>query len=303
MNEPMLVVLAAGMGSRYGGLKQIDPIGPNGEVILNYTCYDALKAGFKRFVFIIKEEMKDDFSRIVGDKLPSDVEVHYVFQSFLDVPEGIEISEERTKPLGTTHAMYCCREVIDAPFAILNADDFYGEDGFQKLYTFLTTYTEESCMIGYELNKTLTDHGSVARGVCVVKDGYLKAIEERAKIYRQNGEVVYEENNQFYPVEMNANVSMNMWGFQLSVMETMVASFKSDLLSKLTVDSLKGETLIPVYIGSLVAKDAIKIKVLSSNDAWFGVTYQEDKPLVLASIRDLVETGKYPSTLVYQIKK
>lgn len=302
MKEPMLVVLAAGMGSRYGGLKQIDPIGPHGEVILNYTCFDAMRAGFKRFVFIIKEEMAEDFKRIVGDRLPSEVEVHYVFQSFDDVPQGIEISSERSKPLGTTHAMYCTRNVVDAPFAILNADDFYGEDAFKKLYEHLTQ-TQTNCMIGYELDKTLTDHGTVTRGVCVVENHHLKAIEECAKIARKEDGVYYEQQGTWIALDPKANVSMNMWGFQLGVMNEMVANFKEDLASKLAQDPLKGEVLLPVYVGGLLKEQKIDIEVLSSEDAWFGVTYQEDKVMVKASIQALIKEGKYPETLTYTVVK
>ncbi|MGL5977629.1 MAG: sugar phosphate nucleotidyltransferase [Erysipelotrichaceae bacterium] len=298
MKEPILVVLAAGMGSRYGGLKQIDPIGPNNEVILNYTCFDAIRAGFKRFVFIIKEEMAQDFKQIVTDNL-SGVEVHFVYQSFADVPASITLNPERSKPLGTTHALYCCREVIDAPFAILNADDFYGASGFAQLYQFLTTNTDDTqhCMIGYRLQNTLTDHGSVARGLCIVEAGQLTRIDERTKIARVDGGVAYEENDAWVSVDPNTNVSMNMWGFKMSMLDLVVARFEGDLQAQLAKDAMKGETLIPVFVGTLLENNETKVEVLESKDTWFGVTYQEDKPFVKQSIQALIASGAYPKTL------
>lgn len=297
--EPMLVVLAAGMGSRYGGLKQIDPIGPHGEVILNYTCYDAYKAGFKRFVFIIKEEMLADFKTMVGDKLPAECEVHYVFQNIKDVPASIQVLEHRTKPLGTTHAMYCTRHVVDAPYAILNADDFYGADGFAQLYAFLTQNDDPSqhCMIGYRLDKTLTDHGGVTRGLCHVVDGQLSAIEEVSGLEKKDGKVGYEKAGTWVEVDATMSVSMNMWGFKEVMMDVTKACFEADLQSKLAANPEKGEVLIPVFVGELLQEGQIKVNVLQSKDTWFGVTYQEDKPFVQQSIRELIAQGLYPEVL------
>ncbi|MGL5540347.1 MAG: sugar phosphate nucleotidyltransferase [Erysipelotrichaceae bacterium] len=297
--EPMLVVLAAGMGSRYGGLKQIDPIGPHGEVILNYTCYDAYKAGFKRFVFIIKEEMHDDFKTMVGDKLPKDCEVRYVFQNIKDVPASIKVLAQRTKPLGTTHAMYCTRDVVDAPYAILNADDFYGADGFVQLYDFLTHNTDpaQHCMIGYRLDKTLTEHGGVTRGLCHVNDGQLQAIEEVSGLQKKEGKVGYQKEDTWVDVDAAMSVSMNMWGFKPAMMDMTLARFEADLQSKLDANPEKGEVLIPVFVGELLQEGQINVTVLQSKDTWFGVTYQEDKPFVQQSIRDLIAQGAYPEVL------
>lgn len=297
MKEPILVVLAAGMGSRYGGLKQIDPVGPSGEVILNYTCYDAIQAGFKRFIFIIKEEMLEDFKRIVSDKL-SGVEVNYVFQTTSQVPASINLVPERIKPLGTTHALYCCKEVIDAPFAICNADDFYGRDGFKKLYQFLTSdkVTSENVLIGYELMKTLSDNGSVTRGICKVEADKLVAIEECSNIREVNDQVLYTQGEQDLPISKEANVSMNMWGFNEAFMQLVVDNFEADLQKALAKDPMKGECLIPVFVGENLA-NGLQVGVTSSVDRWFGVTYQEDKPAVKASINALVEGGVYPKQL------
>ena len=300
MKDVTLVVLAAGMGSRYGGLKQIDPIGPNGEIILEMSAYDAIRAGFNKIVFIIKKAIEEDFKNAIGNKIAEHIKVEYVFQE-MDAcpPEGYEIPADRVKPWGTAHAILCCKHVIHEPFAVINADDYYGIASFQKLHDYLVSNEDETAysMVGFVLGNTLTDHGSVARGVCKVEDGKLAGVDERTRIEKREGKVQYYENDTWYDVDANSLVSMNMWGFTPKFMEEVEERFPSFLKETVKENPLKSEFYIPVTVDTLIREGKATVTVLSSDDKWYGVTYQEDKPMVKEGIRKLIEAGKYPVPL------
>ncbi len=295
MKEPILVVLAAGMGSRYGGLKQIDPIGPNGEIILELSIFDAIKAGFKRVLFIIKKEIEEDFKEALVSKLPKDLEISYVFQSVDQIPEGYHF--ERQKPWGTAHALRCCHGIIDAPFGVINADDFYGYESFEKLYHFLKNNPEGYSIISYVLKNTLTEHGSVARGVCEVANGKLTGVTERTKIERINGEVAYFENDVWYPLDENSPVSMNMWGLPVSFVDYLYNEGFKEFLDTLDPSDVKSEYFIPLAIDTLMKEKGIEVENIVSNAKWFGVTYQADKEKVKAGIKALIDNKEYPEHL------
>ncbi len=301
MKSPILVVLAAGMGSRYGGLKQIDPIGPNGEIILELSAFDAIAAGFKKIVFIIKHEIEADFKEAIGNKLSNYCEVEYVFQDLNKLPEGCEIPAERVKPWGTAHAIMCCKGSIDAPFAVINADDYYGQSAFKTLYDFLTTSTndDEYAMVGYRLGNTVSEYGSVARGVCNYEDGKLTNVRELTKI-EVHGDVIehtLDDGKTWEVLPADSLVSMNMWGFKENVIDRFEARFKEFFKEEVPTNPLKSEYFIPMEIGRMLRNNEIEVRMLSSNDKWYGVTYQEDKPMVKAGIAKLIEDGKYPQPL------
>ena len=304
MKKPTLVILAAGMGSRYGGLKQIDPIDDEGHKIIDFSIYDALKAGFGKVVFIIKKENEADFRSLVGDPISKHMEVEYVFQDITDVPEGFVMDPERVKPWGTTHALQCCKGVVNEPFAVINADDYYGRSAYTTLYEYLTGHQDSEkhpyAMVGYELSNTLTDKGAVARGICVTNEqGFLIDIVERTNIIKtETGAAFSEDDGATYTdVSVDSLVSMNMWAFYPSVFELFDGAldrfFKEDVVKK----PLKAECLIPTEVDKLLKADKATVEVLSSRDRWFGVTYQEDKPFVKASIAELKEKGLYPKKL------
>ncbi len=305
MKDPILVIMAAGMGSRYGGLKQIDPVDPQGSIIMDYSIYDAMKAGFKKFVFVIKDAIAADFKEVIGNRIEKIAEVHYVYQELNKIPEGvIEFPADRVKPWGTGHAILCCKDVLDAPFAVINADDFYGRDAFVQLYKFLKNSEESDpmqiAMVGYVLENTLTDHGHVARGVCQVsEDGYLQKIDERTMIQKIDGQAHYSEDDgkTFVPVANDAPVSMNMWGFPQAYLRALEEKFPEFLKKTVKENPLKGEFFLPVVVDELLHDDAATVKVLHSADKWFGVTYKEDKPVVEASIQALKDAGAYPQSL------
>ncbi|MBQ7972532.1 MAG: nucleotidyltransferase [Lachnospiraceae bacterium] len=304
MKEPVLVILAAGMGSRYGGLKQIDPVDEQGNKIIDFSIYDALRAGFKKAVFIIKKENEALFRECIGDAVSRHMEVEYVFQDLNDVPEGFVIPEERTKPWGTAHAVYSCREVLDQPFAVINADDYYGVEAFQVLYDFLTTHEdgEKYCyaMVGYRLGNTLTDHGSVSRGCCVTDDeGYLTSITERTKIIKTPEGAAYSEDGgeTYLPISVETPVSMNMWGFTPGIIKELGIALDDFFANKVAENPLKAECFLPIEVDTLLKEGKATVQVLSSKDKWFGVTYKEDKPGVEASIRSLKEAKVYPERL------
>ena len=304
MKEPILVIMAAGMGSRYGGLKQIDPVDTAGDIIMDFSVYDAMKAGFKKFVFVIKEAIEKDFKEVIGNRIEKLAEVHYVFQELAKVPEGTEIPEGRVKPWGTGHAILCCKDVLDAPFAVINADDFYGRDAFQQLYNHLISIKEEEpmkiAMVGYILENTLTDNGHVARGVCrVSEDGYLQKIDERTMIQKIDGQAHFSEDGgeSFIPVANDAPVSMNMWGFPLAYLKALEEKFPIFLNTTVKENPLKSEFYLPVVVDELLREKAATVKVLRSADKWYGVTYKEDKPEVMAGIQSLKDAGKYPQEL------
>ena len=301
--KPVLVVMAAGMGSRYGGLKQIDPVGSQGEAILDYSVYDAYRAGFETVVIIIKEAIKNDFMETVGKRLAkAPVEIRYAYQELNKLPEGYAVPEGRTKPWGTGHAVLCAAEAIDgAPFAVINADDYYGAAAFQAIYDQLSATTDPNshCMVGYELSKTVTDHGSVARGVCDTNDnGYLNYVVERTRIEKYPGGIHYTEDGETWTdLPENTIVSMNMWGFMPSFMTEQQIRFPAFLDKALAENPMKGEFYLPFTVGELLKSGEASVKVLTSADKWYGVTYAEDKPLVVAALRKMAEEGKYPDGL------
>ena len=302
MKKPVLVILAAGMGSRYGGLKQMDPVGANGEVILDYSVFDARRAGFETVVFIIKREIEADFKARIGSRIEPHMEVRYAYQDLHDLPEGYAVPEGRVKPWGTGQAIIAGRDVIDAPFAVINADDYYGVECFRRLYDFLTQPrgAGEYCMVGYLLRNTVTDNGSVARGVCASDGaGNLTVINERTRIEKHPGGIHYTEDDGQSWVELDPDtlVSMNMWGFQPELVEVLQQRFPAFLDQALAENPMKGEYLLPNVVRDLLSEGKATVKVLSSPDKWYGVTYQEDKPCVVQAMADKAAQGIYPTPL------
>jgi len=297
--KPTLVILAAGMASRYGSQKQTQSFGPSGETIMEYSIYDAIKAGFGKVVFIIREDFAEAFKNIVEPKLKGKIETDYVYQKLESFTGGRTIPAERSKPWGTAHALLCCKGKLNEPFAIINADDFYGSDGFKKAFNFLTTEVKDDvyAIIGYELKKTLSDNGSVSRGVCEVDaNNNLTDINERTKIYRNDkGVITYEDENGLHEVSENASVSMNFFGFSPSVLELSEELF-GNFLDK-EISNPKGEFFIPLVVDDFVKSGKGKVKVIPTSAQWFGVTYREDAPVVQASIDALVKAGEYPQSL------
>ncbi len=295
MQQPALVIMAAGMGSRYGGLKQIDPIGPSGEKIIDYSAFDALRAGFEKIIFVIKPEIEADFKAAVGDRIAKNAKVDYIFQTIDKLPTGFTPPQGRTKPWGTAHAVLCCQPVIDRPFAVINADDFYGAEAFRLLHGALTTGSDYA-MAGFILKNTLTENGYVSRGVCQTDDsGYLSAIEEYTKIISQNGQTVYTTDGEtMLPIDPDTVVSMNCWGFQPDFLQSLQAQFETFLQ---TADLAKDEFYIPFAVDNVIRSGAHKVKVLKTHEKWHGVTYKEDKPQVQRAIRQLVQNGVYPAKL------
>lgn len=298
-SKPALAVMAAGMGSRYGGLKQMDPVTENGEVLLDFSVYDALRAGFEKIVLIIKHEIERDFDEMVGKKLRKQCDIVYAYQELNDVPIPVlSSSAERKKPWGTGHAVLAARNVIDTPFAVINADDYYGKSAFEVMAGFLRESASEQdyAMVGYQLGNTLTDHGSVARGICTVENGFLRGLTERTKIIKRENDAAFTEDGENWsPLPFDTTVSMQMFGFHPSVFKYLADGFNDFLTSPF--DPLKGEYLLPSRIGELVSKDIVTLRVLESPDRWFGVTYKEDKPAVVEAIRKLREKGVYPENL------
>ena len=300
--KPVLVVMAAGMGSRYGGLKQIDPVGSKGEAILDYSIYDAHQAGFETVVIIIKEAIKNDFMETVGARLKNaPVEIRYAYQELEKLPEGYSIPEGRTKPFGTGHAVLCAKEAIDgAPFAVINADDYYGKSAFKSIYDLLSA-TEDPygyCMVGYELSKTVTENGSVARGICSTdENGYLTQVVERTKIEQFEDGIRYEDGEAWVDVADDTIVSMNMWGFMPSFLEEIEARFVNFLNTTLVENPLKGEYFLPSPVSQLIEEGKASVKVLTSADRWYGVTYAADKPVVMNALHEMQQQGLYPDGL------
>ncbi len=303
MERPVLVILAAGMGSRYGGLKQIDPVDEQGNKIIDFSIYDAMRAGFKKVIFIIKKENEQDFRTCIGDAVSNYMEVEYVFQDLTKVPGNFTIPEGRIKPWGTAHAILCCKDVIKEPFAVINADDYYGKSAFQTLYDFLTTHQDDEkyryAMVGYELGNTLTENGSVARGCCVTdKEGYLVTIAERTQIEKRGDGAAYSEDGiNFIPIPMDTPVSMNMWGFTPSILGELETAVNRFFHTEVEKNPLKSECFLPIEVDKLLKEGKATVKVLSSKDKWFGVTYKEDKPFVVESIKKLKAEGVYPEKL------
>lgn len=301
--KPVLVVMAAGMGSRYGGLKQIDPVGSQGEAILDFSIYDAHQAGFDTVVIIIKEAIREDFMQTVGKRLEkAPVEIRYAYQELGNLPEGYTVPQGRTKPWGTSHAVLCAAEAIDgAPFAVINADDYYGKSAFRVIYEYLSACTDPNgyCMVGYELSKTVTENGSVARGVCVSdENGYLTEITERTRIEKYPGGIHFTEDGETWTeLAPDTTVSMNLWGFMPGFLEEIKARFSAFLDKALVENPLKGEYFLPLPIAQLLHEKKATVKILTSPDRWFGVTYAADKPVVVEALKVMTQEGKYPDGL------
>ena len=277
MKEPVLVVLAAGMGSRYGGLKQIDTVGDNGECIIDFSIYDAYRAGFRKVVLIIRKEHKEAFDKALCDKVRRKMEVEYAFQDLHDVPEWFDVPEGREKPWGTTHALLATRHIVDAPFMVINADDFYGMDSYKIMYDALKEFEPgDAAMVGYKLANTLTENGSVTRGICVVEDGRLKGIREVQEIIPCENTSAYKEDGEWKKLPEDTLCSMNYWGFTPSVFPLMQERFEIFLREKTQGNPMKAEHVIPTAVGELLKEDKIDVKVLSTDFRWFGVTYRDD---------------------------
>ena len=303
-NKPVLVVMAAGMGSRYGGLKQIDPVGSCGEAILDFSLFDAYEAGFETAVIIIKEAIKNDFMETVGKRLEKcPMEIRYAYKELDKLPEGYTVPEGRTKPWGTSHAILCAREAIgDAPFAVVNADDYYGKSAYKVIYDFLANNADGEkysyCMVGYELGKTVTENGSVARGVCVTDvNGYLTDITERTKIEKYVGGIHFTEDDGATWTDLAADttVSMNLWGYTTSFIKEAEAQFPAFLDKAIASGNMKAEFFLPATVSALLAENKATVKVLHSADKWYGVTYAADKPVVVAALKEMTENGLYPA--------
>lgn len=298
MKEPALIILAAGMGSRYGGLKQVDAVGDHGESIIDFSIYDAIEAGFRDLVLIIRREHEAIFEQNLVRNIRKKVKVQYAYQNLDDIPDGYSVPEGREKPWGTTHALLACRG-LDTPFAICNADDFYGRDAFHKMYRFLCGEVQENhyAMIGYPLENTLTDHGSVTRGVCKVEDGYLSGIEELGGIRKIGGQVCYERENQYSRIPDHTMCSMNFWGFSPGIFDQCSRIFTDFLARELNENPMRCEHVIPTAVGDLIKEGRCRVKVLASRDTWFGVTYQEDKAYVQEKIKEYKKVGRFPMEL------
>ena len=304
MKKPVLVVMAAGMGSRYGGLKQIDPVDKEGHIIMDFSLFDAKRAGFEKVIFIIKKENEDSFREAVGNRMAKYMEVSYVFQDINNIPEGFEVPEGRVKPWGTGHAVLSCIDEIDGPFAVINADDYYGRHAFEAIYNYLSEHEDDDwyryAMVGYLLKNTVTDNGHVARGICTTnEEGELVNITERTRIEKRDGKIAFTENDgeTWENLPEDTLVSMNMWGFTRSILDELKAEFPQFLKKGLTENPMKCEYFLPAVVSNLLEADRATAAVLPSTDKWYGVTYKEDKPVVVEAIRNLKKEGLYPENL------
>ena len=305
MNKPVLVVMAAGMGSRYGGLKQLDPVGNHGQLIIDYSIYDARRAGFETVVFVIKRELEDAFKAAIGDRLSKVIDVRYAYQELSDLPEGYSVPEGRVKPWGTCHAILAARDVVDGPFAVVNADDYYGPEGFREIYDYLAANPDrpgcyEFAMVGYRLGNTVTENGSVARGICEEDEhNFLGRVTERTRIEAEGADARFTEDGGETWTHLSGDtvVSMNLWGFTRSFMDEARARFPAFLDKTLAENPLKGEYFLPSVVTQLLDEHKARVKVLRSADKWYGVTYREDRPVVLKAIADMTASGLYPDNL------
>lgn len=303
MKKTSLVIMAAGLGSRYGGIKQLEPVGPGGEIIMDYSIYDAIKAGFNKIIFIIRKDIEQDFYEVIGKRIEKMIEVEYVFQEIENLPEGFSKPTERTKPWGTGQAVLSCLEKVKEPFAVINADDYYGKEAFAKIYDFLTTNASSSipyqfCMAGFILGNTLSENGTVTRGVCKVnEDNLLVDIVETSGIKQENKSgVAVNKLGEQISVDLEGAVSMNMWGFTPKLFEELEQGF-IQFLEGIAGNELKAEYLLPEVVDKLVKANKAEVHVLKTNDKWFGVTYKEDKEMVIKSFNELVTKGIYPKKL------
>ena len=300
MKNPHLVIMAAGMGSRYGGLKQIDKVDDAGHIIIDFSIYDAIKAGFRDVTFIIKHEIEKEFREVMDAHLAGkNINVKYVFQELDKLPEGYTIPEGRRKPWGTAHALLCCLGTVEGPFAVINADDYYGAHAFEKIYQFLKNTTEDDkyhfAMVGYRIKNTVSEMGTVSRGVCTYEDGMLTGIVERTKVgVRDNGEIYFIEDGQEYDLDPETLVSMNLWGFTPSYLAECKARFPEFLDKNIPQNPEKCEFYLANVIADLIAEGKADVRVLDNEDKWYGVTYKEDKPMVVEAFRRLKDAGVYP---------
>ncbi len=304
MKKPTLVIMAAGMGSRFGGLKQIEPVSDKGEIILDFSLYDAVMAGFKKAIFIIKKENEEAFRALVDDRAGKYIGVEYAFQCLDDLPEGYFVPEGREKPWGTAHAVLAARRLADGPIAVINADDYYGPGAFQSIYQFLETACDSDkydfCMAGYNIENTLTENGYVSRGVCQTsEEGLLREITERTKIQWQGDKIVYTEDEgaTWQELPRGTVVSMNFWGFTQSMMKEMEERFPAFLDNALKENPMKGEYFLPGVVDQLIKEGKARVKVLRSQDRWYGVTYKEDKDSVVSDLQSMKDKGEYPDVL------
>lgn len=304
MEKPVLVIMAAGMGSRYGGLKQIDPIDAEGHMIIDFSIYDAHQAGFEKVIFIIKKENEQLFREKIGDRISRHMEVSYAFQELGDLPDGFEIPEGRVKPWGTAHAVLSVRDLVHGPFAVINADDYYGRHAFEEIYRYLTTHQDDRfyryTMVAYLLKNTVTENGSVARGICTMNANHeLTAVTERTRIEKRPDGIAYTEDDgsTWHPLPEDTLVSMNMWGFTESILGEIESGFPAFLRKGMKENPLKCEYFLPSVVTSLLEEKKATVTVLESEDKWYGVTYREDKPAVVRAIRSMKDSGYYPEHL------
>ena len=304
MEKPVLVIMAAGMGSRYGGLKQIDPVDEQGNIIIDFSIYDAVRAGFSKIIFIIKKQIESEFKKSIGNRIGKYVQVEYVYQELDEIPEQYSIPEGRIKPFGTGHAILCAKNAIHGPFAVINADDFYGRHAFEEIYRQLATICDgnqyQYAMVGYELHNTLTENGSVARGVCVVdENNHLLKIHERTRIEKQGNDANYTEDDgkTWVTLPKESLVSMNMWGFTESILNELENRFNHFMENELPKNPMKAEFFLPFAVDELLQENKAVVTVLKTSDIWHGVTYKEDKENVMKAIKQLKESGLYPDVL------
>ena len=299
-HEPTLVIMAAGMGSRFGGLKQMTPVDEEGHFIIDFSLYDAYQAGFRRVAFIIKREIEQTFRETIGARMEKWFHVDYVYQELDRLPEGFAVPEGRKKPWGTAHAVACCRGVVEGPFAVINSDDFYGRGAYEEIYRFLTEHEtpHHYAMLGYQLRNTVTEFGSVARGVCHVQDGMLLDITERTKIFKRGQDAAYTEDGEtFVPLSGDTQVSMNFWGFTTEILDEIWNAFPAFLAENLPVNPEKCEFYLPTFVGSRLAEKKVSVRVLPCMETWHGVTYKEDLDSVKSAIGALKREGTYPARL------
>ena len=304
MKTPVLVIMAAGMGSRFGGLKQIEPVSDKGEIILDFSLYDAVMTGFKKVIFVIKKENEDAFRELIDSRAGKYIDVEYAFQAIDDLPEGYRVPEGREKPWGTGHAVLAARDLVDAPFAVINADDYYGPGAFQTMYSFLENAEDNDkyqfCMVGFQIENTLTENGYVSRGVCQLSDeGYLTDITERTKIQWQDDKIVFTEDDgtTWQELPRGTSVSMNFWGFTSSMMKELKERFPAFLDKAVVENPMKGEYFLPGVVDQLIQEGKAEVKVLNSMDRWYGVTYKEDKESVVDALQSMKDKGEYPDVL------
>lgn len=303
MSKATLVIMAAGIGSRFGGgIKQLAPVGPNGEIIMDYSIYDAIEAGFDKVVFVIRKDLEKDFKEVIGNRIEKQIEVAYAYQEIDDIPQKYrEKFTGRTKPWGTGQAILCCKDVVDSPFLVINADDYYGKDAFREAYSYLTSMEDtdkmQICMVSFVLKNTLSDNGGVTRGICKVdSNGMLAGITETHNIEKDGDKAVVRTGGEIEELDPDSPVSMNMWGLTPKFIEILESGF-DEFLDDTRADDLKAEYLLPTIIGDLLEKGKLDVRVLESHDQWFGVTYKEDKEAVMSAVGRLIADGVYPSVL------